>query len=99
MTVPIFGGVPGLQQFEAARIRAENDRQTAQAAAGNQSAATAADIAYHRAMLVSIAAGSVQSAAFNARTRMVRLHCDAICSISSGRLRPPLQRRRARQQT
>jgi hypothetical protein len=33
---------------------------------------------------VTIAAGSNQSAAFNAATRMVRLHCDAICSISFG---------------
>lgn len=33
---------------------------------------------------VAIGAGSVQSAAFNAATRFVRLHTDAICSISFG---------------
>jgi hypothetical protein len=33
---------------------------------------------------VSIAAGSAQSAAFNAKTRLVRLHTDAICSIEFG---------------
>lgn len=31
---------------------------------------------------VAIGAGSVQSSAFNAKTRLVRLHTDAICSVS-----------------
>lgn len=33
---------------------------------------------------VAIGVGSVQSAAFNAGTRFVRLHTDAICSIAFG---------------
>lgn len=33
---------------------------------------------------VAIAAGSAQSAAFNAKTRFVRLHTDAICSVLFG---------------
>ena len=33
---------------------------------------------------VAIGAGSVASAAFNARTNFVRLHCDAICSVAFG---------------
>jgi len=33
---------------------------------------------------VTIAGGSLQSAAFNAETKYVRLHCDAICSIAFG---------------
>lgn len=33
---------------------------------------------------VAIGAGSVQSSVFNARTRIVRLHCDAICSVLIG---------------
>jgi len=33
---------------------------------------------------VAIGAGSVQSSAFNAKTRFVRLHADAICSIEFG---------------
>jgi hypothetical protein len=33
---------------------------------------------------VAIAAGSAQSAAFNAKTRLVRIHTDAICSIEFG---------------
>lgn len=33
---------------------------------------------------VTIAAGSAQSSAFNARTKYVRLHTDAICSILFG---------------
>ena len=33
---------------------------------------------------VAIAAGSAQSAAFNALTRHVRLHTDAVCSIEFG---------------
>lgn len=33
---------------------------------------------------VAITAGSVQSAAFNAGTRMVRVHVDAVCSILVG---------------
>jgi len=33
---------------------------------------------------VAIGVGSVQSAAFNAGTRFVRLHADAICSIAFG---------------
>jgi len=31
---------------------------------------------------VAIGAGSVQSNAFNAKTRLIRVHTDAICSIS-----------------
>jgi len=33
---------------------------------------------------IAIAAGSAQSAAFNAATRMVRLHTDVVCSVSFG---------------
>lgn len=33
---------------------------------------------------VAIGAGSAQSAALNAKTRFVRLHADAICSIAVG---------------
>lgn len=33
---------------------------------------------------VAIGGGSTSSAAFNARTRLVRLHCDAICSVKFG---------------
>jgi hypothetical protein len=33
---------------------------------------------------VVIGAGSLQSAAFNAKTRLVRIHTDAICSIAFG---------------
>lgn len=33
---------------------------------------------------VAIGAGSVQSNAFNAATRLVRLHTDAICSVAFG---------------
>lgn len=33
---------------------------------------------------VAIGAGSVQSAAFNAKTKFVRLHTDAICSVKFG---------------
>ncbi len=33
---------------------------------------------------VAIGAGSLQSAAFNAETRFVRLHTDAICSVAFG---------------
>ena len=33
---------------------------------------------------VAIAAGSAQSAAFNAKTKLVRLHTDVICSIEFG---------------
>lgn len=33
---------------------------------------------------VAIGAGSVQSAAFNAKTRVLRIHTDAICSILIG---------------
>lgn len=33
---------------------------------------------------VAIGAGSVQSSAFNAKTKFVRLHTDAICSILFG---------------
>lgn len=33
---------------------------------------------------VAIGAGSVQSAAFNAKTRFIRVHTDAICSILVG---------------
>ena len=31
---------------------------------------------------LSIGVSSVASAAFNAKTRMVRLHCDAVCSVA-----------------
>lgn len=34
--------------------------------------------------VVAIAAGNTQSAAFNARTKFVRLHTDAICSFKFG---------------
>jgi hypothetical protein len=34
--------------------------------------------------VVSIGAGSVQSAAFNALTRFVRLHCDVACEVLFG---------------
>ena len=33
---------------------------------------------------VAIGAGSVQSANFNAKTRLLRMHADAICSIQVG---------------
>ncbi len=33
---------------------------------------------------VAIAAGSAASSAFNAKTRLVRLHTDAICSVEFG---------------
>jgi len=33
---------------------------------------------------ISITAGSVQSAAFNTATRMIRVHADAVCSIAIG---------------
>lgn len=33
---------------------------------------------------VAITAGSVQSSAFNANTRLIRVHTDAICSIEFG---------------
>lgn len=33
---------------------------------------------------LAIAGGSLQSAAFGATTRYVRLHCDAICSVAFG---------------
>jgi len=33
---------------------------------------------------VAIGAGSVQSAAFNAKTRFVRLHADVVCSVEFG---------------
>jgi hypothetical protein len=33
---------------------------------------------------VAIAVGAASSAAFNARTRIVRLHCDVVCSILIG---------------
>lgn len=33
---------------------------------------------------VAITAGSVQSAAFNTKTRLVRVHTDAVCSIAFG---------------
>jgi hypothetical protein len=33
---------------------------------------------------VAIGAGSVQSAAFNAGTQMIRVHTDAVCSIAIG---------------
>lgn len=33
---------------------------------------------------VAIGVGSVQSAAFNAKTKFVRLHTDAICSVKFG---------------
>lgn len=33
---------------------------------------------------VAIGAGSVQSAAFNAKTRFIRLHTDAVCSYKFG---------------
>lgn len=33
---------------------------------------------------VAIGGGSLQSSAFNSRTRFVRIHCDAICSIKFG---------------
>lgn len=34
--------------------------------------------------VVAIGGGSVSSAAFNAKTRFIRLHTDAICSVSLG---------------
>lgn len=34
---------------------------------------------------VAIGGGSVSSSAFNTLTRLVRLHCDAICSIAFGK--------------
>jgi len=33
---------------------------------------------------VAIAVGAASSSAFNARTRIVRLHCDVVCSILIG---------------
>lgn len=33
---------------------------------------------------VAIGGTSTQSAAFNARTKFIRVHCDAICSVSFG---------------
>lgn len=33
---------------------------------------------------VAIGGGSLPSAAFNAKTKFVRLHCDAICSVEFG---------------
>jgi hypothetical protein len=33
---------------------------------------------------VAITSGSIQSAAFHPKTRCVRLHCDAICSVLFG---------------
>jgi hypothetical protein len=33
---------------------------------------------------VSIGVSSAQSSAFNAKTRIVRLHCDAVCSVEFG---------------
>jgi hypothetical protein len=33
---------------------------------------------------IAIGAGSVQSSAFNAKTRLIRLHADAICSVAFG---------------
>lgn len=33
---------------------------------------------------VAIGAGALASVAFNARTKIVRLHCDAICSVAFG---------------
>src|SRR5262245_25272589 len=33
---------------------------------------------------VAIGGGSLQSAAFSTNTRIVRLHCDAVCSIAFG---------------
>lgn len=33
---------------------------------------------------VAIGVGSVQSSAFNAKTKMIRVHTDAICSIAIG---------------
>jgi hypothetical protein len=34
--------------------------------------------------IVSIGGSSVQSSAFNAATRFVRLHCDSVCSVVFG---------------
>jgi hypothetical protein len=34
--------------------------------------------------LVAIGGSSTQSAAFSTRTRLVRVHCDAICSVAFG---------------
>lgn len=33
---------------------------------------------------VAIGAGSVQSNAFNAKARMIRIHCDVVCSVALG---------------
>ena len=37
---------------------------------------------------VAIGGASVASSAFNAKTRVVRIHCDAICSIKFGATAP-----------
>jgi len=53
----------------------------AQAAGGNMNVGRELAVA---TQVVAIGGGSLQSAAFNIRTKMVRLHSDAICSISFG---------------
>lgn len=37
---------------------------------------------------VAISASSAQSAAFNSRTKLVRLHCDVVCNVNIGGTNP-----------